>query len=142
MKEIIRVEDVATRETRGGNLRYVLRDDQHREYTTFRTQIGEEARSLAGRQAEIEFHEEHRGDYTNVYLDAIEPVDAGDAGELAGGGAAAPVAIRQAAWQVAAALAPWLPKGDVLARDDAEAFERLRALVDRIADDIRYGGRS
>jgi hypothetical protein len=131
MEAIIKVDDVARHETRGGNIRYVLRDDQNHEYMTFRPQIGEDARGLAGRQARIEFHEEQRGDYTNVYLDAIEPI--GPA-ELP---ADTQLEIDKTAWQVAAAVAASIVPHDASADD---VFAALEAFKDRIAADLRRKG--
>ncbi len=31
---------------------------------------------MEGRRARIEFHEQQRGDFTNVYPDAVEPLEA------------------------------------------------------------------
>src|SRR3954464_15231500 len=69
------LEEVRTFETRGGNVRYVVRDSEGNEYTTFREQIGDKARQLQGKRARIEFHEQQRGQYKNVYLDKVEPAD-------------------------------------------------------------------
>jgi hypothetical protein len=71
MERVTRVESVSTHETRGGNTRYVVRDSDGDEYTTFRPQIGNAAMGFEGKPARIEFHEEQRGNFTNVYLDAI-----------------------------------------------------------------------
>ena len=40
------LESVRTAQTRGGNTRYVIRDSDGNEYTTFREKIGERARQL------------------------------------------------------------------------------------------------
>jgi len=70
---VVTLEEVQTFETRGGNVRYVVRDSEGKEYTTFREAIGEQAQQLQGRRVRIEYHEEQRGQYTNVYLDKAEP---------------------------------------------------------------------
>jgi hypothetical protein len=44
MEADVRIDDVEAVQTRGGNTRYVVRDDQGREYTTFRPTIGKERR--------------------------------------------------------------------------------------------------
>jgi hypothetical protein len=80
MERIVSLADVRTFETRGGNVRYVVRDTDGNEYTTFREKIGQAARALEGRRVRIEFHEEERGQYTNVYLDKAEPAPAEDKG--------------------------------------------------------------
>src|SRR5919205_998743 len=73
MEAEILVTAVETAQTRSGNTRYVVRDDDGNEYSTFRPQIGEEAGRFEGRRARIEYHEEQRGNFRNVYLDAIAP---------------------------------------------------------------------
>ena len=81
MERIVTIADVRTFETRGGSVRYVVRDTDGNEYTTFREGIGQAARAFEGRRVRIEFHEEERGQYTNVYLDKVEPApDEDDAG--------------------------------------------------------------
>jgi hypothetical protein len=75
MEKIVQVAAVDQLETRSGGTRYVLRDSDGDEYSTFRPRIGETARAYEGRRARIEFHEEERGGYRNVYLDSIEAAD-------------------------------------------------------------------
>ncbi len=88
-------------ETRGGNTRYVVRDDQGRECTTFRPGIGREAAKFEGRRALIEFHEQDRKGFRNVYLDAISP--APESSEPA-----ADTDSEEAAWRTAVDAAPWV----------------------------------
>ena len=64
---VVTLEEARTFETRGGNVRYVARDSEGKEYTTFREAIGQQAEQLQGRRVRIEYHEEERGRYTNVY---------------------------------------------------------------------------
>src|SRR3954471_23957362 len=80
MEKVVTIDDVRTFETRGGNARYVVRDSDGNEYTTFRERIGEAARALEGRRVRIECHEEERGQYRNVYLDKVEPAPAENGG--------------------------------------------------------------
>src|SRR5215216_2930553 len=79
MESDVRIEKVDAVQTRGGNTRYVVRDDQGREYTTFRPSIGAEAQKLEGRRARVEFHEDERNGFKNVWLDRVsageEPPD-------------------------------------------------------------------
>ena len=112
------IADVRSFETKGGNTRYVVRDERGGEYTTFREQIGAAARAAAGKRARIEYHEQKRGQYTNVYLDAVEPV---------GGGApdGDDTEPEEAAWRTAVDVAPWL----VGSEDDDE--------VDAAREDVR-----
>lgn len=133
MEAEVSVERVEVKETRGGNRRFVLRDGDGKEYTTFRPQIGETAAKYEGRRARITFHEEERRDFTNVYLDAIaaveEPVD-----EHSGDHDA-----EVAAWQTAVEAAPWLSGQSEPERavDPDELFDRLKPFQERVAADIR-----
>ena len=52
--------------TRSGTIRYAVRDTDGNDYTTFRESIGERARQLQGQRVRIEYHEQQRGEYTNV----------------------------------------------------------------------------
>src|SRR5215210_3490961 len=69
----VRVEKVEAVQTRGGNTRFVVRDDHGREYTTFRPSIGSEAQKLEGRRARVEFHEDERNGFKYVWLDKVTP---------------------------------------------------------------------
>jgi len=129
MEAIIKVEEVSRQETRGGNTRYVIRDEAAHEYTTFRPQIGEEAWGFRGKTARIEFHEEQRGEYKNVYLDRIEP---------APGDAVPELGPDEVAWQIAAQAAALLvgsKPGDRVPPD--ELFEKLKPFKDRVAADLK-----
>jgi hypothetical protein len=44
MDAVVTIHDVRTFDTRGGNVRYVVRDSDDNEYTTFREPIGERSR--------------------------------------------------------------------------------------------------
>jgi hypothetical protein len=74
-EKVTNVESVEQVETRSGNTRYVVRDSDGDEYSTFRPRIGQAAAAFEGRRARIEYHEEERNGFRNVYLDAIEPAD-------------------------------------------------------------------
>lgn len=63
------VQDVKRIPTRSGNTRFVLVDNQGREFTTFREDVAVRLHGLEGKRARIQYHEEHRGNFTNVYLD-------------------------------------------------------------------------
>lgn len=129
---IQRVEEI---ETRSGKTRYVVRDDQGREYTTFRPAIGREAAKFEGRRAHIEYHEEDRNGFHNVYLDAIsaapdrqEPATSTDPDE--------------SAWITAVEAAPWVlgtrePDREV---PPEELYEKLEPFKRLVAEDIREGG--
>jgi hypothetical protein len=127
------IADVRTFETRGGNQRYVVRDDDGNEYTTFREAIGEAARELEGRRVRLEYHEEQRGQYRNVYLDKVEQV--AEEGEGADSDA------EEAAWRTAVEAAPWLVgDSDPHAKTrPEELYETLKPFKDRVAEDIKSG---
>src|ERR687893_1815769 len=72
--KVTTVESVDTVETRSGKTRWVLRDSDGDEYTTFRPKIGQTAAAFEGRRARISYHEEERNGFRNVYLDGVEPV--------------------------------------------------------------------
>jgi hypothetical protein len=133
MEAEITVASVTPVQSRSGNTRYVLRDSDGREYTTFRPQIGEEAARHEGRRARIEFHEEDRNGFHNVYLDAIHPAPATEQPPAAGSDA------EEAAWTAAVQAAPWLlgekePDGEV---QPDELYERLEPFKSLVARDIR-----
>jgi hypothetical protein len=130
MDKVVTIQDVRTFETRGGSVRYVVRDGDGDEYTTFRERIGEAAKALEGRRVRIEYHEEERGQYTNVYLDKVEPAPAED-----GGGDTDP---SEAAWRTAVDAAPWLV-GESEPHEEVppdELYEKLKPFKERVARDI------
>jgi hypothetical protein len=129
----VKVDRVEVNETRNGNRRFVLKDSDGKQYTTFRPQIGNEAMKYEGRRARISFHEEERNGFTNVYLDGVQPAAA--APEGSGGEREA----EEAAWQTAVEAAPWLigtsePEREV---EPDELFDKLKPFQERVAADIR-----
>ena len=135
MDAVVQVREVEEVETRSGKTRYVLRDDEGREFTTFRPQIGREAARFQGRRARIEFHEEERNGFRNVYLDAIR--DAPEGQEASGG-----TDPDEVAWSTAVEAAPWMlgsrdPDAEV---PPEELFEKLEPFKRLVAEDIREGG--
>src|SRR3954468_1202356 len=136
METEVRVEAVDRAETRTGRTRWVLRDGRGTEYTTFRPRIGEEAERHRGRRARIEYHEEDRNGFHNVYLDAIEPLPHDD--EPEGSSGAAPGGDRdpeEVAWNTAVEAAPWL-----LGSSDPEEPLSADELYERLAPVERLGG--
>jgi hypothetical protein len=134
MQADVKIASVETAETRSGHTRYVVKDDSGREYTTFRPQIGAAAKEAEGKRARIEFHEQERNGFTNVYLDKVEPTsEPAPAAE-----AAEP---EEVGWQAATEAAPWLVGSDKPkeAVEPEELFERLKPFKDLVADDIRDG---
>src|SRR3954462_14453371 len=104
MEAEVLVQNVEAKETRGGNKRYVVRDADGNEYTTFRPAIGEEAMKHEGRRARVQFHEQERNGFNNVYLDRIEPL----ADHEAGSEHDPDSDVEEAAWRTAIEAAPWL----------------------------------
>jgi hypothetical protein len=133
MDVVATIDEVRTFETRGGNLRFVLRDDAGNEYTTFREAIGKRAQELEGRRARIEFHEEQRDRYRNVYLDKVEPApDEPDDADTD---------PEEAAWRTAVDAAPWLvgesEPHEAVPPD--ELYDKLKPFKNRVAEDIKDG---
>jgi len=130
----LRVAEVRSHQTRSGNTRYVLVDEDGNEYTTFREPIARKAVEAEGGRARIRFHEEERNGFTNVYLDAVEPLEdeepeAGDAVERE---------VEEAAWDAAIEAAPWLVGGEPKRKVPADQlFETLKPFKDRVAEDIK-----
>ena len=129
---IRKVEEV---ETRTGKTRYVVHDEHGREYTTFRPAIGREAAKFEGRRAHIEFHEEERHGFQNVYLDGIS--DAAGGPQPAGS-----TDPDESAWSTAVEAAPWVLGSREPDREvpPEELFEKLEPFKRLVAEDIRQGG--
>jgi hypothetical protein len=70
----VHVRDVRAVDTKAGNTRFVLVDDQGNEYSTFKEQIGTKLAGLEGKRARIKFHEQERDRFTSVYLDDVQPL--------------------------------------------------------------------
>jgi hypothetical protein len=133
MEKEVHVASVDAYKTKSGNTRFVLRDEEGNEYTTFKEPIAREAVAAQGKRARIEYHEQQRGEFTNVYLDKVEPLEND---EVEGEGA------EEAAWDAAVEAAPWLlgtsePEDAVGAE---ELFEKLKPFQEKVADDIRRDG--
>lgn len=123
--------EVRTFETRRGNVRYTVRDGDGNEYTTFREDVGERAKQLRGARVRIEYHEDRRGQYENVYLDKVEPAE-----PARQEGPQGDTDAQEAAWRTAVEAAPWLvgePQGAV---PPDELYDRLKPFEDRVAADI------
>lgn len=134
MEKVVTIDEVRTFETRSGSTRFVIRDADGNEYTTFRERIGEAARALDGRRVRIEYHEEERGQYTNVYLDKVEPAPGGDSAETD---------ASEAAWRTAVDAAPWLV-GESEPTEEVppdELYEKLKPFKEKVAEDIEEDAR-
>jgi hypothetical protein len=129
------IQSVEEVETRSGKIRYVVRDADGNEYTTFRPAIGRDAARFEGRQAHITFHEEERNGFQNVYLDAIA--------EAAGAPPSQPgnTDPDEVAWNTAVEAAPWMlgsrePQEEI---PPEELYEKLEPFKRLVAEDIREG---
>ena len=133
-EEVVKVERVEARKTQSGNTRFVLFDDSGREFTTFKEPIARQAVAAEGRRAKITFHEQQRGQFTNVYLDAVEIVP-GDEPE----DTEAEERTNEIAWRTAIEAAPYILGGDAVEREvpPEEFFEKVKPLKDLVAEDIR-----
>jgi hypothetical protein len=135
---IVKVAEVAGFKTQSGNTRFVLRDSDGREYSTFREEIARAALAAEGRRARITFHEQQRGRFTNVYLDGVEVLEEDDQSQQI---ADRDEPVDEVAWKTAVDAAPWLLGGDPEeAVPPEELFERLQPFKERVADDIRAAG--
>src|SRR6185503_7295784 len=128
-EEVVKVERVEARKTQSGNTRFVLFDESGREFTTFKEPIARQAVAAEGRRAKITYHEQQRGQFTNVYLDAVETLPDADAEER----------TNEIAWRTAIEAAPYILGGDAVEREvpPEEFFEKVKPLKDLVADDIR-----
>jgi hypothetical protein len=129
MEKDVSVAKVDAYKTRSGNTRYVLRDENGNEYTTFKENIAREALAAEGRRARIEYHEQQRDGFTNVYLDAVETLD-DEPAEVSH--------ADEVAWSTAVEAAPLIVGDERLDAD--ELYERLKPFKDLVADDIERGG--
>jgi hypothetical protein len=134
MDAVTSIEDVRKFQTQKGNTRYVVRDSDGNEYTTFREAIGTKADELKGRRVRIEYHEQQRGEYTNVYLDKVEAVAA-----ETGGANQTDTDPEEAAWRTAVDAAPWLvgDPGSAGSTAPEELYETLKPFKDKVAEDIK-----
>jgi len=132
MEKEVRVERVDAYKTKSGTTRFVLRDDEGNEYTTFKEAIARQAVAAEGRRARIEFHEQQRNGFMNVYLDRVEALEEDEEHRD----------TDEAAWEVAVEAAPWLvgtrePDQPIPAK---ELFQRLKPFQEEVAEDIRRDG--
>jgi hypothetical protein len=133
-EEEVLVREVQAKRTQAGNTRYVLVDDAGREFTTFKEQIAKGALAAEGKRARIEWHEQERNGFTNVYLDRVDVLEAGEDEDTAQGDP-----VDEVAWNATIEAAPWLlgtsaPKAPV---PPDELFEKLQPFKELVAEDIR-----
>jgi hypothetical protein len=140
MEAEIQVREVEEVRSRSGNVRYVVRDDEGTEYTTFRPQIGRDAHRYEGRRARITYHEEDRGGFRNVYLDGIEAAGEAEAesGHAEHHHAKSPDEV---GWDTAVEAATWLlgsPEPNKAVPPD-RLYDKLRPFKELVAEDVREG---
>ena len=131
------IAEVEPVKTRSGTIRFSVKDADGNEYTTFRESIGERAQQFVGKRVRIEYHEQQRGQYTNVYLDKVEPAPAAPGAE---GDDSDP---EEAAWRTAVDAAPWLvgeSDPDEAVPPD-ELYEKLKPFKEKVAQDIEDDAR-
>ena len=131
-KEVV-VTKVDAVQTRNGNTRYVLRDADGNEYTTFKEAIARQALEAEGARALIEYHEQERNGFTNVYLDGVTPLEPADGEDDRVAHA------DEVAWNTAVEAAPLLV-GDERGVAAVDLFSKLKPFKDLVADDIERGG--
>ena len=125
----VRVSEVNAFKTRSGNTRFVLVDEQGKEYSTFKEQIAAKLPGLEGKRARITYHEQERGGFTNVYLDAVVPVEE----------ERTDAEVDEAAWRTAMEAAPYLLSPDARDVSPRELFEKLQPFKELVAEDIEQG---
>jgi hypothetical protein len=128
-EEEVRVAELKAFKTRNGNTRYVLVDDQGREFSTFKEQIAAKLPGLEGRRARVKYHEQQREGFTNVYLDDVEPLEP----------AAGEHETDEVAWKTAMDAAPYLV-GDETELSPRDLFAKLQPFKELVADDIERNG--
>jgi len=132
VEKTVTVAEVKGFRTKSGNIRFVLRDEDGNEYTTFKEKIGGRALELEGRRARITYHEAQRNGFTNVYLDAVEPVDepaAANEGD-----------VEEVAWKTAIEAAPYLVGDRKRAVPADDLYDKVKPFKDLVAEDIRDAG--
>ena len=132
----VRVSDVKAFKTKSGNTRFVLVDDAGKEYSTFKEQIAAKLPGIEGKRARIKFHEQERDGFTNVYLDAVEPLEEAAEAATASGDA------DEVAWKTAMEAAPYLLSADAVEAEvpPEELFEKLQPFKELVAEDIEGDG--
>lgn len=142
MEREVPVREVEEITGRSGTTRFVVHDDEGNTYTTFRDRIGRKAKRFEGQRARIEFHEEDKGGFHNVYLDSISPVPASSGGPDRGCAEPGEPSADESAWDTAVEAAPWI----LGSREPHEAvppedlYERLHPFKELVAEDIRRAG--
>jgi hypothetical protein len=119
--------------TKSGNTRYVLVDEQGKEYSTFKEPIAAKLPGLEGKRARITFHEQDRDGFTNVYLDDVVPIEATS-------GAGEDDDADEIGWKTAIDAAPYLLSPEARNVPPRELFEKLQPFKEMVAEDIERDG--
>jgi hypothetical protein len=132
----VRVREVKALKTRSGNTRFVLVDEDGNEYTTFKEPAAAKLPGLEGRRARIDFHEQERNGFTNVYLDDVTALD--EDGDRNPG---APAPADEVAWKTAVDAAPYLLDAEAVEEEvpPEELFAKLQPFKQLVAEDIESG---
>jgi hypothetical protein len=133
-EEEVRVAELKAFKTKSGNTRYVLVDDQGKEYSTFKEAIAAKLPGLEGKRVRITYHEQRREGFTNVYLDDVEPLEPADpAGERE---------TDEVAWKTAIEAAPYLLDAEEAEREISprDLFAKLQPFKELVAEDIEQNG--
>jgi hypothetical protein len=129
-EEDVRVAELKAFKTKSGNTRFVLVDDQRREFSTFKEQIAAKLPGLEGKRARVTYHEQQRAGFTNVYLDDVEPLEPATSGEHE---------TDEVAWKTAMDAAPYLV-GEEEELSPRDLFAKLQPFKELVADDIERNG--
>ena len=127
----IRVKEIKAFKTRSGNTRFVVVDETGKEYSTFKEQVAAKLPGLEGRQARIEFHEQERNGFTNVYLDDVQPIDDDRHPDPS-------ARVDEVAWKTAIEAAPYLLSAEAVEEETPPQtlFKKLQPFKELVADDI------
>jgi hypothetical protein len=133
-EEDVRVAELKAFKTKSGNTRYVLVDDQGKEYSTFKEQIAAKLPGLEGKRVRVQYHEQRREGFNNVYLDDVEPLEpAGPGGDRE---------TDEVAWKTALEAAPYLVGSETAEREISprDLFAKLQPFKELVAEDIEKDG--
>jgi hypothetical protein len=131
-EEEVRVAELKAYKTKSGNTRYVLVDDQGREYSTFKEQIAAKLPGLEGKPVRVKYHEQERNGFTNVYLDDVQPLESG--------GQPADRETDEVAWKTAMEAAPYLVGSEEREISPRDLFAKLQPFKELVAEDIEQNG--
>jgi hypothetical protein len=133
----VEVREVKALKTRSGNTRFVLLDEGGNEYSTFKEAIARDALAAERKRARIEYHEDERNGFRNVYLDRVETLDGDDRDDA--GSADDGRQVEEVAWKTAIDAAPYLVGEREAELPPEELFDKLQPFKELVAEDIRDG---